>query len=120
MPTKEQDKHATNAEGRGREQRHAAIGGHVLHALGEPGGLYQVEVRPLWQDHYRVNVLVGADAASVRVAHSFFLVTGGDGKILTSTPKITRQYEPAAAGAGPCAGLAIPGEPRPNDHLHGG
>jgi hypothetical protein len=59
------------------------------------------------------------DVASVGVAHSFFVVTGGDGKILASTPKITRQYEPAAAGAGPCAGLAIPREPRPNDHPQG-
>jgi hypothetical protein len=119
MPTQQQDKDATNTEGRGREQRHAAICGHVLHALGQPGGLYEVEVRPLWQHHYRVNVLVGADAASVRVAHSFFLVTGGDGKILASTPKITRQYEPAATRAGPCAGLVIPGAPRPNDQPHG-
>jgi hypothetical protein len=93
MPTRQQDKHVKNPEGRGGKQRHAAIGGHVLQALGQPGGLYQVDVRPLWEDHYRVNVLVGADAASARVAHSFFLVTGG-GKILASTPKITLQYEP--------------------------
>jgi hypothetical protein len=48
----------------------------------------------LWEDHYRVNVFVGVDAASAKVANSYFLVADIDGNILTSTPKITRQYEP--------------------------
>jgi hypothetical protein len=68
------------------------IGGRVLGLLGEPGGLHRVQVRGLWQGHYRVNVLVGADAASARVAHSYFLVAGPDGTILTSSPEITRRY----------------------------
>jgi hypothetical protein len=38
-----------------------------------------------------VNILVGLDAASVKVAHSYFLVADSDGNILASTPKITRQ-----------------------------
>jgi len=32
------------------------------------------------------------DAASARVADSYFLVVDGDGVILASTPKISRQY----------------------------
>jgi len=51
-----------------------------------------VVVRRLWQDHYRVNVLVGSDLTSATIAHSYFLVADGDGKIVSSTPKITRKY----------------------------
>ncbi len=72
--------------------QNAVIGGQVLRALGQPGDLHRVEVRPLWEGHYRVNVLVGPDAASVRVAHSYFLVTDGGGTIQAATPPITRQY----------------------------
>jgi hypothetical protein len=68
------------------------IGKQVLGALGQPGGLLKTEVRPLWQDHFRVNVFVGVDAASARVAHSYFLVVDRDGTIIASTPKITKQY----------------------------
>ena len=68
------------------------IGKQVLDALGQPGGLVKTQVRPLWQDHFRVNVFVGVDAASAKVAHSYFLVVDGDGTIIASTPKITRQY----------------------------
>ena len=73
-------------------QQNVAIGGQVMRALGQPGDLHRVDVRALWEDHYRVNVLVGLDAASVRVAHSYFLVTDGEGTILAATPAITRQY----------------------------
>jgi hypothetical protein len=41
-------------------------------------------------------VLVGVDAASVRVAHSYFVVTDSDGNILPATPKITKEYQPVA------------------------
>jgi hypothetical protein len=73
-------------------EQNAVIGGQVMRALGQPGDLHRVEVRPLREDHYRVNVLVGPDAASVRVAHSYFLVTDGEGTILAATPAITRRY----------------------------
>jgi hypothetical protein len=69
------------------------IGNRVLDTLGQPGDLHKVQVRQLWDDHhYRVNVLVGADAASIKVAHSYFLVIDGNGAILASTPEITRKY----------------------------
>jgi hypothetical protein len=90
MPTqeskpKDQDKQA-------RQQRKAAIVRHVMHILGQPQDLHRVQVRHLWEDHYRVNVLLGADPASTRVGHSYFLVVDGQGNVLTSTPEIVRHY----------------------------
>jgi hypothetical protein len=57
-------------------------------------------VRHLWENHYRANVFVGADAASTRIIHSFFLSVGEDGNICTSAPDITRKYEGRAGPAG--------------------
>jgi hypothetical protein len=68
------------------------IGEQVVDTLGSPGDLIKVHVRALWKDHYRVNVLVGRDAASARVANSYFLVTDDEGNIIASTPKISRLY----------------------------
>src|SRR5207244_4117813 len=48
--------------------------------------------RRVWADYYRVNVFVGADAASAKVAHSYFVAADGDGKVIESTPAITRLY----------------------------
>ena len=92
MPTKQQENRPTNSEPQQPHQQVAVIAHYVMHALGQPGDLHRVQVRPLWQDHYRVNVLVGPDALSVRVAHSYFLVADGEGNILVSTPHLTRQY----------------------------
>lgn len=64
----------------------------VLAALGQPPGLYDVTVKPLWGNNYRVNVLIGQDATSVRIAHSYFIHAGTAGDILTATPQITRVY----------------------------
>ena len=92
MPTPQQGAPPAEPEAQGVLRRHSLIGGQVLHALGQPGGLHRVQVRPLWEHHFRVNVLVGQDAASAKVAHSYFLVTDGGGNVLASTPVITRQY----------------------------
>ena len=51
-----------------------------------------MQVRPLWENYYRVNVLVGNDLASARIANSYFLVADNDGNITASTPKIMKQY----------------------------
>src|SRR5436305_11548833 len=75
-----------------RETLNALVGEQVLHALGEPSDLLQVQVRPLWEDTYRVNVFVGVNAASARIAGSYFVVADGNGNILESTPKVQRQY----------------------------
>ena len=68
------------------------IGKEVIQTLGEPHGLQRVQVRRLWDDCFRVNVLVGGDAVSAKVAHSYFLVADGEGKVVTSSPTITKQY----------------------------
>ncbi len=64
----------------------------VLAALGRPPGLYGVSVRPLWENHYRVNVLVGGDPTTVRIAHSFFIEADAAGAIRSATPRIARSY----------------------------
>ncbi len=90
MTTQEQDRRET--EEQGHRRRDALLGGQVLRALGQPDVPYAVQVRPLWGGHYRVNVLLGADVTSLRVAHSYFLETDDDGAILAATPPLTRQY----------------------------
>jgi len=92
MPTKQQAGQGKEHDARDGQQRNAALGENVLSTLGQPSNLHAVQVRRLWGDHYRVNVFVGLDAASARVAHSYFLVVDGDGRIVESTPKLTRQY----------------------------
>jgi hypothetical protein len=92
MPTTQEREQLKDLEQCRRETLHALIEEQVMHALGKPGDLLKVQVRPLWKDHYRANVVVGTDAASARVAHSYFLVLDDDGKILASAPPITRQY----------------------------
>jgi hypothetical protein len=70
----------------------AVIARYVMAALGQPGDLHRVDVRRLWDNRFRVNVFVGGDAASARVANSYFLVADGSGNIIESRPEITRQY----------------------------
>jgi hypothetical protein len=92
MPTQQQDKPPGHVDKEERQRLKTEITKSVMHTLGQPDNLYNVQVRPLWKDRYRVNILVGADITSVTCAHSYFLVTDGEGTILASTPKITRQY----------------------------
>ena len=68
------------------------ISQNVLHTLGRPDDLQRVQVRQLWERHYRVNIFTGGDATSVRVANSFFLIVDAAGVIVSSVPTIARQY----------------------------
>jgi hypothetical protein len=68
------------------------IGERVVHSLGTPDQLLKVQVRPVGGDRYRVNVFVGKDVTSGRIADSFFLTADGEGNILTSSPAILRVY----------------------------
>jgi hypothetical protein len=97
MPATQQEQPA-HGDTQGRQRLSAAIGKHVLRTLGQPSDLREVQVRGLWKDHYRVNVMVGVDAVSARVAHSYFVETDGDGNVLAATPKITNLYH-LVAGA---------------------
>jgi hypothetical protein len=92
MATKQQEKQPTDSEKQERQQMNALIGKNVLLTLGQPGNLNRVQVRTLWGDYFRVNVLVGPDIASVKIAHSFFVLADAEGKILSCNPKITKQY----------------------------
>src|SRR5688572_13548463 len=74
----------------------AVIRDSVMSILGRPDGLHRVQVTRLWGGRYRVNVFLGADVASFRVAHSYFLEADGDGKILSSSPAITKVFGPTA------------------------
>jgi hypothetical protein len=92
MPTTQQREEQKSMQLDEREMLNALIGEQVMHTLGRPSGLFKVQVRRLWEDNYRVNVLIGADAASAKVANSYFVQADGDGHISASTPKITKQY----------------------------
>jgi hypothetical protein len=68
------------------------IGRHVVRSLGSPVDLLQVQVRPLGNEHYRVNIIVGKGSTSARVADSFFLTADDEGNIVASSPAIVRHY----------------------------
>jgi hypothetical protein len=87
-----QDAQDKDNEGRAQKVVEDLIGAQVIQNLGKPGGFREVQVRHLWENRFRVNLLVGGDAISARFAHSYFLVIDDDGLILASTPEITRQY----------------------------
>jgi hypothetical protein len=89
MPTDEQTRQREQRK-QEREVTLAVIAEQVMGALGEPARLQRVNVRRLWKNHYRVNVLVGADASSATVANSYFLVTDDGGTILESAPRLVR------------------------------
>src|SRR3954464_4071123 len=99
MQTKEQ---TPQHGGQGKEehqQRQGAIRNQVLRTLGQPVGLYRVQVQRLWEGHSRGNVVLGRDPVSARIARSYFLVTDSDGEIIASAPALERQYYPVAKRA---------------------
>lgn len=82
MPKQQTDSHVAGSEEQGVRLRDSLIGQHVIRALGAPDGLHSVQIRPLWGHCFRVNVLAGADAVTVKVVHSYFLVTDDGGKVV--------------------------------------
>ena len=72
--------------------REAAVRAAVLAGLGHPPGLREVAVRQVWGGHYRVNVHVGPDAVSTRIAHSYLVAVGANGGVLSADPPLARQY----------------------------
>ncbi len=69
----------------------ASVRAAVLAGLGRPPGLYELAVRRLWDGCYRVNVLVGPDPVTARIAHSFFVAVAAGGRI-TADPPLARRY----------------------------
>jgi hypothetical protein len=70
----------------------ARIRQQVLQTLGTPTGWHMVQVRPLWDGHYRVNVMIGEGVTNFTIDHSFFLLIDGSGNVIESTPEIVRAY----------------------------
>lgn len=100
MPKTEHVKQQAGAAERTPEQQSGSIVRQLVQTLGRPAALHRVEVRHLWDKHYRVNVFVGADVTSTRIAHSFFLSLDEDGNIIASAPAITRTYSEMANTTG--------------------
>ncbi len=75
-----------------RDKLDDLIAERVVHLLGTPEDLLSVQVRWVGSDRCRVNVLVGKDVISGRIAHSFYLTTDTDGNILTSSPEVAKVY----------------------------
>jgi hypothetical protein len=92
MPSTSPNPKQGEIESPSRESSNALIGEQVLHLLGRPVSLLTVQVRKLWDDRYRANVFIGADAASATIIHSYFLVADDEGKIIAATPAIVRAY----------------------------
>src|SRR6185503_21230687 len=93
MKTQQPEKtDAQQKESHAGERLHAVILQQVIHQLGQPPGRNRIQVRKLWEDRYRVNILTGPDASAETIAHSFFLVTDDNGTIVAATPRITKQY----------------------------
>jgi hypothetical protein len=65
---------------------------NIMAALGRPSDFLRITVRQVTESGYRVNVVTGADAASARIAHSFFITADAAGKVATSEPAIVKQY----------------------------
>ena len=96
MPTQQDSKPDDPQELRRRERAACKkrIGERVIKALGDSDHFRTVQVRSLWDQHYRVNVFIGADAASAKIAHSYFVETDLEGNIIESTPRINVQAGP--------------------------
>lgn len=68
------------------------IGSQMIDALGVPDHFQRVEVRLLWDNRYRANILVGSRRLSVEIRHIFFVIINGEGIIQDSLPKMERLY----------------------------
>jgi hypothetical protein len=89
MPTTQQRAEDRDLEKHKNEILQSLIEEQVNHRLGEPRGLRKVQVRRLWDAHYRVNVLIGENAASAKITNSYFVESDSDGNIVKSNPNIT-------------------------------
>ncbi len=92
MATKQQTDFDAEEKAMARDALNAAIGKNVIRSLGSPADMLKVKVYPVGSETYRVNVMVGKDICSSRVADSFFLTADEEGNIVTCSPQIVRLY----------------------------
>lgn len=90
MPTTQQREQDRSLDQHKSETLQALVEEQVIHRLGKPVGVRDVQVRRLWENRYRVNVLVGENAASAKIANSYFVKADGNGNIVNSNPEMTR------------------------------
>jgi hypothetical protein len=90
--TTEQTNQDHQIERQTRDALNDLIAKQVVQTVGSPADLHKVQVRPLGGESYRVNIFVGEYATTARIANSFFVTANDEGKILTSSPEITRLY----------------------------
>ena len=64
----------------------------VIDALGEPGDFQRVQVRHLWDNRYRANVLAEFNSLCIEILHSFFVTVDDEGAIVASLPKMKQLY----------------------------
>ena len=92
MPNILQYEPAKDKEPEKRAAQNDLIGEQVMRVLGAPVDLLKVQVKSIGGLRYRVNVLVGAHAGSARVSNSYFIVADDDGRLISATPAIKKQY----------------------------
>jgi hypothetical protein len=90
MPQVQQRNRPDDMDQHKRKLLNALIEEQVIHALGRPVSLYKVQVRPLWEGRYRVNVLIGEDAVSAKISSSYFVEVDNGGHIVDSRPTIAK------------------------------
>jgi hypothetical protein len=90
VPTAQQREQDRDLERHKDETLQTLIEEQIIHRLGKPYGLHKVQVRRVWEDHYRVNVLFGENAACAKIANSYFVETDSDGNIVGSNPTMTK------------------------------
>jgi hypothetical protein len=101
MVKKQEPETAHEPVSRGNEAMDALVARHVLLALGRPPDMLRIQVRCLWSAFYRVNVFVGGNNASAKIANSYFVRASPDGQVLDAQPPLAKQYEAAKALAVP-------------------
>ena len=92
MPKTDQIQQHPNGDLPVPEAESSAIKEQIIAALGKPANLLKVVARPLWERRFRVNVFVGENAATAKIANSYFVEVDSDDRLIKSTPKITKQY----------------------------
>jgi len=92
IPTQALPEEAAVTEGQRDKRLERAVCASVMSVLGRPRTLFQASAVHLWGNRYRVNVLTGADAVSVVIAHSFFVEADTGGGVIDSVPALERRY----------------------------